>query len=457
MIQKHITEQTAIFFSVTKWVFLSSIIGILIGATVTGFLKILAYSETSRSFLPFEYYYTLPFALVLTVWLIKTFAPSAEGHGTEKVISAVHKDDGKINISVIPIKTLATLLTIFAGGSVGKEGPGAQIGAGVASFLSTLLKFHKQDRKKLVICGISAGFATVFGTPIAGAIFGVEVLIIGVIMYDVLLPSFIAGFAAFTTAQFLGIEYTYYDLHFFQDVSLDIGLIAKVVIAGLFFGFVSDLVITSVSYTHSLVKSIKTSAYIKAFVGGVLIVVLTLIFGEQYIGLGMGTIADALNPNVALAEGIHWYTFLLKTVFTSLSLAVGGSGGVITPIFYIGATSGHFFGSIVSPEHITLFAALGFVSVVSATTNTPIASTIMAVELFGIDIAHYAALAAVISFLISGHRSIFSSQILAMRKSEMLSVKIGEEVENINISLEEHEMDKIDKFKRRLHKRNKKK
>ncbi len=457
MIHKHITEQTAIFFSVTKWVFLSSVIGILIGATVTGFLKILAYSEASRSFLPFEYYYTLPVALVLTVWLIKTFAPTAEGHGTEKVISAVHRDDGKINISVIPIKTLATVLSIFAGASVGKEGPGAQIGAGVASFLATSLKFHKQDRKKLVICGISAGFATVFGTPIAGAIFGVEVLIIGVIMYDVLLPSFIAGFAAFTTAQFLGIEYTYYDLHFFQDVSLDIGLIIKVIIAGLFFGFVSDIVITSVSYTHSYVKSIKTNAYVKAFVGGVIIVALALVFGKQYIGLGMGTIADALNPNVAMGQDIHWYTFLLKTVFTSLSLAVGGSGGVITPIFYIGATSGHLFGSIVSPEHITLFAALGFVSVVSATTNTPIASTIMAVELFGIDIAHYAALAAVISFLISGHRSIFSSQILAMKKSEMLSMKIGEEVENINISLEEHEMDKIEKFRRKLHKKNKKK
>ena len=456
MLQKHITEQTAIFFSVAKWVFLSSLIGVLIGATVTAFLKILAYSEASRSLLPFDFYYTLPFALVLTVWLTKTFAPSAEGHGTEKVISAIHKHDGKINVAVIPVKTLTTVLTIFAGGSVGKEGPGAQIGAGVASLFSGFFKFNKQDRKKLVICGISAGFATVFGTPIAGAIFGVEVLIIGVIMYDVLLPSFIAGFAAFTTAQFLGIEYTYYDLHFFQDISLDIWLIIKVVVAGLFFGFVSDIVITSISHTHHYIKHLRYNSYIKAFVGGSLIVALTLIFGKQYIGLGLDTIADALNPNVALSENIHWYTFLLKTIFTSLSLGAGGSGGVITPIFYIGATSGHFFGSIISPEHITLFAALGFVSVVSATTNTPIASTIMAVELFGIDIAHYAALAAVISFLISGHRSIFSSQILAMRKSEMLSVKIGEEVENINISLEEHEMNKIEKFRRKLHKKGKK-
>ena len=456
MIHKHITEQTAIFFSVTKWVFLSSVIGVIIGATVTLFLKILEYSENSRSLLPFDFYYLLPFALLLTVWLVKTFAPTAEGHGTEKVISAVHKNHGKIDVSVIPVKTLATVLTIFAGGSVGKEGPGAQIGAGVASLLSTMFKFRKGDRKKLVICGISAGFATVFGTPIAGAIFGVEVLIIGVIMYDVLLPSFIAGFAAFTTAQFLGIQYTYYDLHFFQDVSLDIILILKVVFAALFFGLVSDIVITTVSKVAKYTKKIKLSVYLKAFGGGVVIVLLTLAVGEQYIGLGLGTIEDALNPNLTSVENIHWYTFLLKTLFTSITLASGGSGGVITPIFYIGATSGHFLGTIISPEHITLFAALGFVSVLSATTNTPIASTIMAVELFGIDIAHYAALGAVISFLISGHRSIFSSQILAMRKSEMLTMKIGDEVENINISLEKYELDKIEKFRRRLKRKGKK-
>jgi H+/Cl- antiporter ClcA len=282
------------------------------------------------------------------------------------------------------------------------------------------------------------------------------VLIIGVIMYDVLLPSFIAGFAAFTTAQFMGIEYTYYDMHFFQDVSLDYILIAKVVFAGLVFGFVSDIVITAISKTHTFIKKIPVSNYVKAFVGGSLIVGLTLLVGEQYIGLGLGTIEQALSQNPANYTDIHWYTFVLKTIFTSLSLGAGGSGGVITPIFYIGATSGNFLGSVIAPEHIPLFAALGFVSVVAATTNTPIASTIMAVELFGIDIAHYAALAAVISFLISGHRSIFSSQILAMRKSEMLSVKIGEEVDHINISLEEYEINKIEKFKRKLHKKRKK-
>jgi len=450
MIRKHFIEQIAIFFSVSKWVFLSSVIGVIIGAVVTLFLNILEYSEDSRALLPFHYYYLLPFALVFTVWLIKTFAPSAEGHGTEKVISAVHKADGKIDISVIPIKLLATVVSIFAGASVGKEGPGAQIGAGVASALSDLFKFSKQDRKKLVICGISAGFATVFGTPVAGAIFGVEVLIIGVILYDVLLPSFIAGFAAFTTAQLLGIKYTYYTLHFYQSISLDLTLIFKVVLAAVFFGVVSDIVITTVSFTAKMIKKIQLNRYIKAFLGGTLIVMLTLIFGEEYIGLGLETIHNTINPDPLYMVDIHWYTFLLKTLFTSLSLGSGGSGGIITPIFYIGATSGHTFGMLFSPEHLVLFSALGFVSLLSATTNTPIASTIMAVELFGIDIAHYAALAAVISFLLSGHRSIFSSQILAMKKSEMLSVKIGEEVENITTSLEDKEMNKINRIRDRL-------
>jgi len=453
MIHKHITEQTAIFFSVLKWVFLSSLIGVIIGAVVTFFLKILQYSDVSRNLVPFHYYYLLPFALLITVWLVRTFAPTAEGHGTEKVIDAVHKDYGKIKLSVIPIKLLATVITIFAGGSVGKEGPAAQIGAGVASGISTMLKFSKQDRKKLVICGISAGFASVFGTPIAGAIFGVEVLIIGVIMYDVLLPSFIAGFAAFTTAQLLGIDYTYFDLHFYQDVALDLPLIGKVVLAGLFFGFISDILVTTLNRLHTYITNIPLHPYYKAFGGGAILVVLALIFGEQYLGLGLETIGDILNPDPQYAQELPWYAFLIKTLFTSLSLGVGGSGGIITPIFYIGASSGHAFGSFIDPQHVALFGALGFVSVLAGATNAPIASTIMAVELFGLEMAHYAALSAVISFLISGHRSVFPSQILAMRKSEMLEVKVGEVIENTEVGLENKEKNKIKSIRDRIHKK----
>jgi len=451
MIKQHFTEQTAIFFSVTKWVFLSSVIGILIGGVISFFLKSIEYAELHRSDLPFHYYYLLPFIFVFTVWLVKTFAPNAEGHGTEKVIEAIHKRDGQIDIAVIPVKLVATVMTIFAGGSVGKEGPGAQIGAGVASFISTTLKFRKEDRKKLVICGISAGFASVFGTPIAGAIFGVEVLIIGVIMYDVLLPSFIAGFAAFTTTQFLGVEYTYYDVRFYQEIALDIPLILQVILAGLFFGIVSDILVTALSKISKFIKNLKMSAYAKAFLGGSILLLLTLYFGEQYLGLGMETIKDALSPTSIVDSDLPWYTFIMKTIYTSITLGVGGSGGIITPVFYVGATSGNLFGHMVGGEHIALFAALGFVSVLSGATNAPIAATIMAVELFGIEIAHYAALSAVISFLLTGHRSVFNSQKLAMSKSGILAVNMGDDIDSSSVELHDKETNKIKSFQERFH------
>jgi len=450
MIYKHVTEQTAIFLSVSKWIFLSSLVGIIIGAIVTFFLKLLQYAENGRDFLPFDYYLLLPFALMLTVYIVKKYAPNAEGHGTEKVIEAVHKHSGKIDIAVIPVKLFATIITIFSGGSVGKEGPGAQIGAGVSSFIATQFHFSKEDRKKLVICGISAGFATVFGTPIAGAIFGVEVLIIGVILYDVLLPSIIAGFAAFTTAQLLGIEYTYYDLHFYQSITLDLSLILKVILAGLFFGMVSYVTVRSVSGVAKLIKKIPLHPLLIAFLGGVLLIILTLIFGKQYLGLGMGTIKEVLGPFPLMADNVPWYAFLAKTLFTSITLGVGGSGGIITPLFYIGATSGHIFGQLVGGDYVVMFAALGFVSVLAGATNAPIAAVIMATELFGIDIAHYAALSVVISFLITGHRSVYSSQILAMKKSAMLNVKVGEDIEQTDIELDDREIGKIRNLKTRL-------
>ena len=451
MFKSHATEQTAIFFSVMKWVFLSSVIGVIIGGVVSIFLKSIALAELHQGDVPFPYYYLLPVVLVVTVWIVKTFAPSAEGHGTEKVIEAVHKHDAKINIAVIPVKLLATLITIFAGGSVGKEGPGAQIGAGTASIIATTLKFRKEDRKKLVICGISAGFASVFGTPIAGAIFGVEVLIIGVIMYDVLLPSFIAGFAAFTTSQFLGVKYTYYDVRFYQAIQLDIPLIMQVILAGLFFGIVSDILVTTLGQGSKLIKKAPYSPYLKAFVGGGVLVILTLIFGQEYLGLGMTSIEEALHPTLDATQGLPWYAFLMKTIFTSITLGVGGSGGIITPVFYIGATSGNLFGHLMGSEHIALFAALGFVSVLSGAANAPISATIMAVELFGLEIAHYAALSAIISFLITGHRSVYNSQKLGMNKSAALHIDIGDDIDTTHVTLEDKEANKIKSIQERLH------
>lgn len=451
--KKHFIEQSLIFFSVTKWVLLSSAIGVVIGAIVTFFLNTIHQSEEAQYLLPFESYYLLPLGLVITVFLIRKFAPNATGHGTEKVIEAVHRKDGKIDLAVIPVKLVATVITMFTGGSVGKEGPGAQIGAGAASAISQLFRFSAKDRKKLVICGISAGFASVFGTPISGAIFGVEVLIVGIIMYDVLLPSFIAGFAAYTTAKYLGVHYNYYLMQL-DTISINPTLILQVIIAGLFFGIVSDFFITVLRRTEMGIKRININIYLKAFLGGTFLVLLSFLVGDQFFGLGLDTISTLFYSDPAFSENVPWYSFIMKTIYTSITLGAGGSGGVITPIFYVGATSGHLFGTFMG-DNISLFAALGLVSVLAGTTNSPIAATIMAVELFGIDIAHYAAVSAVITFLITGHRSVFQSQILKMSKSDMLNIEFGEDITKSNIDLSVKSKAKVANLKKRMHWREK--
>ncbi len=447
---KKILEQTTIIAGVLKWTLLSGLIGIIIGMAVTLFLNILHFSEASRSYLPFHYYYLLPFGLMLSVWLTKTFAPDAKGHGTEKVIEAVHKKDGEIKVSVIPVKLIATVITLFSGGSAGKEGPGAQIGAGVASAISNLLRFSPKDRKKLVVCGISAGFATVFGTPIAGAIFGIEVLIVGTLLYDLLLPSIVAGFSAFYTAQFFGVRYTYYDISYFQKYLIDISLIGKVVLAGIFFGFIAYMIIATLRKIEIAVEKIPLHPYKKAFLAGLLLILLSFIVGDKYFGLGLESISEALQYGSSGTD-TPWYAFLLKIFYTAVTLGSGGSGGIVTPIFYIGATSGHFFGTFMgNSDQVALFAALGFVSVLAGATNAPISAIIMAMELFGIDVAHYAVISIAISFLVIGHRSVFPSQKLSMRKSEMLKIDYGEDIEHSEVSLNPEHTEQLKRLQRRL-------
>ena len=424
---RHLTEQAVVFTSVSKWLFLSALVGALSSACIVGFLKLLHLAENSRNDLPFPFYFLLPFALVFTVWLVRKVAPKASGHGTEKVIEAIHKLDGDIEGKIIPVKVLATIMTIFAGGSVGKEGPGAQIGAAAASAFSKLFHFSPSDRKKLVICGISAGFATVFGTPMAGAIFGVEVLIVGTIMYDVLLPSIVAGLSAYTVAKFLGIQYVLVKVTQFDLPVFDLSVGFWVILAGIFFGFTADVFITVMNRVHEFIKSLKWHYLAIPFVGGLLVVLIAHFTSTKYLGLGMETIWLAISNETILHENIQWYDAPMKLLLTSLSLGSGGSGGVITPIFFVGATSGNFFGHLVE-GYIPFFAALGLVSVLSGAANAPIAAIIMAGELFGMEILHYAALSCIISFLITGHRSVFPSQILAMTKGDHLDVQLGEEI-----------------------------
>jgi H+/Cl- antiporter ClcA len=419
--KKKLTEEAVLFVSIIKWIVLAVVIGIIVGFSTAVFLKALNWTKLLSD--KFSYYFLLlPLALFLSALIIK-LAPDAEGHGTEKVIEAVHKRYGRIKALVVPVKLIATIITLAAGGSVGKEGPCAQIGAGLSSVFADIFKFSNSDRKKLVICGISAGFAAVFGTPIAGAIFGVEVLFVGSILYEVLLPSFIAGIIGYHVSSALGIAYFYHPINLVPVFSNDFFI--KVIFAGIFFGLCSVIFIEALELGNKLSNKLRIYKPLKGLVGGAILIVLTLLFSTQYLGLGLETIQSSL-------EGVKtgWYAFLMKTVFTSITLNFGGSGGVITAVFFTGATSGNLFASFLGLD-IATFSAIGLISLLAGAANTPIAASIMAVELFGPKIAPYAAIACIISFLMTGHRSVYPSQVLAIRKSSSFEVETGREIEVI--------------------------
>ncbi|MEC4675591.1 MAG: chloride channel protein [Nitrospirota bacterium] len=421
--RKRVIEESVLFISILKWLFLASCIGAIVGFSTAIFLKLLEYGiGYSKGF--GLYFLLLPVAFFLSSFIIKYLAPEAEGHGTEKVIEAVHKRSGKINPLVVPIKLFTTIITIASGGSAGKEGPCAQIGGGLSSVFADLLKFDNKDRKKLVICGISAGFASVFGTPIAGAIFGVEVLFVGGLLYDVLFPSFVAGIVGYQVASALGIEYFHQPLAFVPVFSSFFFL--KVCLGGLFFGFCSFLFIEILKYHEYLSNRMNIWKPLKGVVGGVVLVLLTLVVSDKYLGLGLDTITSALEGGE-----IFVLAFLFKMVFTSITLSFGGSGGIVTPIFFIGATAGNMFGRVFGLD-LALFSAIGMVSLLAGAANTPISASIMAVEIFGPEVAPYAAVACIISFLMTGHRSVYPSQVLAIAKSSSIYIPKGKVMDDLD-------------------------
>ncbi|PKL15453.1 MAG: voltage-gated chloride channel [Spirochaetae bacterium HGW-Spirochaetae-6] len=421
-----VAEQSLIFFSIFKWALLATAIGIIVGFGSTTFLKILAWSLEKATRFPYLFL-GLPFVFLSVMLINKYLAPDAAGHGTEKVIEAVHRHSGKIKVSVVPVKLLTTVLTLTAGGSAGKEGPCAQIGAGLSSLFADIFRFKPEDRKMLVICGISAGFSSVFGTPIAGAIFGAEVLFSGRLSYRNLLPAFIAGIVGFQVSSALGIQYTYHPLG--GQYAFSPSFFLLVLLAAIVFGLVSFLLVEFLKYFELIGKKLNKLLFLKAMLGGGALIALTFLFSKDYLGLGLPQIDSALSGKPVLL-----YAFFLKILFTSITLSFGGSGGIVTPIFFIGAAAGASFAQVLHLDNGT-FAAIGMVSLLAGAAQTPNAASILSVELFGTTIAPYASIACVISFLMTGHRSVFPSQVLASSKSDtvVIDTEKGNAMEHIKV------------------------
>ncbi len=416
MKQIAVLQRKIAFLNILKWFLLALLIGVVVGIFNALFLKLLEFSIGVTN--QFEYYFlVLPFALYLVNKLAK-ISPKDNDYSTNQAIASIN--DRKSISLVSSLKAFfLPVITIACGGSAGKESPCADVGAGVASTISKLLSFNKQERRKLMICGVSAGFAGVFGVPISGALFGLEVLSVGTVFYEVMFPAFIAGITSFQVTHALGVNYIYHPLNL-QAISLD-GSLFQVVLSGLFFGIVALILIETIKLSGILMRYIgrKTNTFWRCFIASGVVILIGLLTSPDYLGLTMNRIDIILSGGKAANFG-----FLLKIFATAFTFAGGGVGGLVTPVFFIGANSGYFFANLIGLSTST-FAALGVVSVLAGAANTPLAASIMGIELFGASIAPYAAVSCIVSFLVTGKRSIYPKQGFSFDKNLIEDDKNG--------------------------------
>ena len=267
-------------------------------------------------------------------------------------------------------------------------------------------------------------YYTVFGTPVAGALFGVEVLAIGQLQYAVLFPSFVAGIVGYQVSTALGTTYFHHPINFVPTFSEL--FFFKVVLGGVAFGLFSFLFIELLKLTERFSDRLHWWLPLKGLVGGVLLL-FTLVVGDRYLGLGLPTIESTLN-GTSIATSFDPF---VKMAATAVTLSFGGSGGIVTPIFFIGATAGSCLATAFGLDPAT-GAALGIVGTLAGCANTPISASVMAIELFGATLSPYAAVTCIVSFLMVGHRSVYPSQILAIAKSSSLRPDVGKAVEDTN-------------------------
>ncbi|MFE3866756.1 voltage-gated chloride channel family protein [Flavobacterium sp. LS2P90] len=391
-----------ILFLTSKWVSICLLIGLFSGTASAFFLVALEWVTQIRENNNWIIW-LLPIG-GLIIGLGYYYLGKEVVKGNNLLLEEYDNPKKTIPLKMAPLVLLGTLITHLFGGSAGREGTAVQMGGSIADQFTSLFKLDNSERKTVLILGISAGFASIFGTPLAGALFALEVLYFSKITFKSSVLSFAVAYIAYFTVELWQVKHTLYSIPVVPEISFT--SIFWTILVSLLFGLAAMLFSRSTHLWQNLFS--KTIAFppLRPFIGGIILAVTIYFIGTtKYMGLGIPVIVDAFStPNAS-------YDFLIKILFTGFTLGAGFKGGEVTPLFFVGATLGSAL-SVVVPLPIALLAGMGFVAVFAGATHTPIACTVMGMELFGIESGVFIGVACLIAYFSSGSVGIYQAQIV---------------------------------------------
>lgn len=412
-------EHLSVAVHTLKWTALSLPLAVLTGSAVALFLWALDLATRTRLEQPWLIW-LLPAAGALIVWAYRRYGGKSD-QGNNLVIDEIHKPSGGVPLRMAPFILVSTVLTHLFGGSAGREGTAVQMGGSLASSLGRFFRLQPDTVRLLTMAGVAAGFAAVFGTPLAGTVFAMEVLSLGTLRYEAVLPCLASAVLADRICVLWGIHHTDYHLGLFASVErlqpLTGEICVKVALAAAAFGLAAFLFAEATHSLGALAKKHIQRDWLRPVVGGLLVLGLAAALGTRdYLGLGVSNPTNGISILSSFQiHGANAFSWFWKLLFTAITLGSGFKGGEVTPLFFVGAALGNSLAVLLNAP-VDLFAGLGFVAVFAAATNTPLACTLMGIELFGGAYTLHLALACFIAYLFSGHSSIYLSQRLGVAK-----------------------------------------